>query len=112
MKIRFDEELIFELIINHEESLEKRIPYLSLQVVTENAIKHNIATIDQPLEIIIIVDEDGITVKNTWQPRTESVQGEKFGIDYLNQIYEYFRINSLNISVDGEYFVCFLPLLK
>ncbi len=112
LKSRFDEELSFELIINHEESLAKRIPYLSLQVVTENAIKHNIATIDQPLEIIIIVDEDGITVKNTWQPKTESVQGEKFGIDYLNQIYEYFRVNSLNISVDGDYFVCFLPLLK
>lgn len=111
LKSRFDEELNFELIISYEESLEKKIPYLSLQVVTENAIKHNIATIDQPLEIIIIVGEDGIIVKNTWQPKTEAVQGEKFGIDYLKQIYEYFRVNSLNISVDGEYFVCFLPLL-
>lgn len=112
LKSRFDEELNFELIINDEKSLEKRIPYLSLQIVTENAIKHNIATIDQPLEIVIIVNEDGIIVKNTWQPKTERVEGEKFGIDYLNQIYEYFRINSLNISVDGEYFICFLPLLK
>jgi two-component system LytT family sensor kinase len=93
LKSRFDEEISFELIITNERSLEKRIPYLSLQIVTENAIKHNIATIDQPLEIIIIVDEDGITVKNTWQPKTESVQGEKFGIEYLNQIYEYFRVN-------------------
>ncbi|AZA84807.1 histidine kinase [Chryseobacterium lactis] len=112
LKSRFDEEMTFNLIIKDEKSLEKRIPYLSLQVVTENAIKHNIATIDQPLEIIITVEEHGITVKNTWQPKTEAVQGEKFGIDYLNQIYEYFRINSLNISVDGEYFICFLPLME
>lgn len=112
LKSRFDEELRFEVIINDSKSLEKRIPYLSLQIVTENAIKHNVATIDHPLKIIISIEENGIVVKNTWQPKTEPVQGEKFGINYLTQIYEYFRINSLNISVDGEYFICFLPLMK
>lgn len=112
LKSRFDEELTFDLIINSSGSLEKRIPYLSLQIVTENAIKHNIATIDQPLEIVITVGSDGVTVKNTWQPKTEIVQGEKFGIDYLNQVYAYFKNNSVNISVDGEYFICFLPLME
>ncbi|SMC45525.1 histidine kinase [Chryseobacterium sp. YR221] len=112
LKSRFDEELNFKVVINHQESLEKRIPYLSLQIVTENAIKHNIATIDQPLEIIITIEENGIIVKNTWQLKTEPVQGEKFGIDYLNQVYGYFKNNFVNISVDGEYFICFLPLMK
>lgn len=112
LKSRFDEELHFQLIINDQESLEKRIPYLSLQIVTENAIKHNVATIDQPLEITITADAHGITVRNTLQPKTEPVQGEKFGIAYLNQVYAYFKHNPLHISVDGEYFVCFLPLMK
>lgn len=112
LKSRFDEELHFELNITCPESLEKRIPYLSLQIVVENAIKHNVATIDQPMEIIIIVEEEGVTVKNTFQPKKEAVQGEKFGIDYLNQIYEYFKNNMLHISVDGDYFICFLPLMK
>ncbi len=112
LKSRFDEELIFSMTIQDEKSLKKRIPYLSLQIVIENAVKHNIATVDQPLEIIITVEEGGIIVKNTWQPKTETVQEKKFGINYLNQIYEYFKINSLNISVDGEYFICFLPLME
>jgi LytS/YehU family sensor histidine kinase len=113
LKSRFDEELTFDLVINDQKSLEKRIPYLSLQMVVENAIKHNIATIDHPLDIIITVEHDGISIKNTWQPKTEEkVQGEKFGIDYLNQVYNYFKNNSVNISVDGEYFICFLPLLE
>ncbi|PIF45371.1 histidine kinase [Chryseobacterium sp. 52] len=112
LKSRFNEELTFDLIISHPESLDKKIPYLSLQMLVENAIKHNIATIDHPLEIIIAVEDHGIVVKNTWQPKTETVQGEKFGLDYLNQIYDYFKNNSLNISVDGEYFTCFLPLLE
>jgi hypothetical protein len=65
------------------------------------------------LDIIITVEHDGISIKNTWQPKTEEkVQGEKFGIDYLNQVYNYFKNNSVNISVDGEYFICFLPLLE
>lgn len=113
LKSRFDEEISFELIITGDTSLEKKIPYLSLQMVVENAIKHNIATIDSPLEIIITVESQIISVKNTWQPKTdEAVQGEKFGIDYLNQVYRYFKKNSVNISVDGEYFICILPLLE
>ncbi|STD01072.1 histidine kinase [Chryseobacterium carnipullorum] len=113
LKSRFDEELTFDLIVHHPKSLEKRIPYLSLQMVVENAIKHNIATIDHPLDILITVESEEIKVKNTWQPKTgEDVQGAKFGIDYLNQVYDYFKKNSVNISVDGEYFVCILPLLE
>lgn len=113
LKSRFDEELVFDMVIFNPKSLEKRIPYLSLQMVVENAIKHNIATIDHPLYIMITVEDEGITVKNTWQPKTdEEVQGAKFGIDYLNQVYDYFKKNSVNISVDGEYFICFLPLLE
>ncbi|WP_241775205.1 sensor histidine kinase [Chryseobacterium sp. ERMR1:04] len=111
LKSRFDEEISFELIINNEESLEKRIPYLSLQLVTENAIKHNIATIDNPLAITITVEKGGVIVKNTWQPKTEEVQGERFGLDYLSQIYGYFKNNDLNIYIEGGYFICFLPLM-
>jgi LytS/YehU family sensor histidine kinase len=111
LKSRFDEEISFELIIDHEGSLEKRIPYLSLQLVTENAIKHNIATIDNPLAIIITVEKGGVIVKNTWQPKTEDIQSEKFGLDYLNQIYKYFKNNDLDVSIHGGYFICFLPLM-
>ncbi|WP_435523667.1 hypothetical protein [Chryseobacterium indoltheticum] len=111
LKSRFDEEISFDLIINHEESLEKRIPYLSLQLVAENAIKHNIATIDNPLAIIITVEKNGVIVKNTWQPKTEEVQSEKFGLDYLNQIYGYFKNNNLDISLKDGYFICFLPVM-
>ncbi|MCS3529373.1 histidine kinase [Chryseobacterium sp. JUb7] len=113
LKSRFDEEMSFDLIINNSSGLEKKIPYLSLQMVTENAIKHNIATIDSPLEIVITVEKEGIIIKNTWQPKADdTVQGEKFGIDYLKQVYDYFKSNSLNISIEGEYFVCFLPLIE
>lgn len=111
LKSRFDEEISFELIINHEENLEKRIPYLSLQLVAENAIKHNIATIDNPLAIIITVEKGGVIVKNTWQPKTEAVQSEKFGLDYLNKIYGYFKNNNLDISIKDGYFICFLPVM-
>lgn len=111
LKSRFDEELSFDIMINDSKSLEKRIPYLSLQIVTENAIKHNIATIDNPLEITITVEKDGIIVKNTWQPKTEDIQGEKFGLDYLDQIYEYFKNDRFTVTIEDRYFICFLPLL-
>ena len=111
LKSRFDEELSFKIKINQPESLEKRMPYLSLQIVTENVIKHNIATIDHPLEMIITVEENLIIVKNTWQPKKGLVQGEKFGLDYLGQIYQYFKNDGFKTFVQDGYFVCYLPLM-
>ena len=111
-KSRFSEELIFDLQIEDSKSLEKNIPYLALQIVIENAIKHNIATIDQPLTINIVVKSDLIIVKNTFQKKSKSLDNEKFGLNYLQKIYHFYQVNNFLTKVENEEFICFLPYIE
>ncbi|RQP08355.1 MAG: sensor histidine kinase [Chryseobacterium sp.] len=108
---RFAEEIDFKLSINSDEALIKKIPYLALQTALENAIKHNIATAEQPLEICVTVDEDSVTVKNTLQLKDELPQGERFGLQYLQQTYRFFGKTDFSAAAENGYFVCKLPLL-
>ncbi len=68
----------------------KKIPYLALQLVIENAIKHNITTVAQPLEILIEGNGNQITVTNTYQPLQYSENNVQFGTEYLNEFYRFF----------------------
>ncbi|MDM1071401.1 histidine kinase [Empedobacter brevis] len=111
-KSRFSEELIFNLKIEDSKSVEKNIPYLALQIVVENAIKHNIATIDQPLTIEILVKSNLIIVKNTFQKKEIVLENEKFGLKYLQKIYNFYRINNFKTIVEGGEFICYLPYIN
>ncbi|WP_295677850.1 sensor histidine kinase, partial [uncultured Empedobacter sp.] len=111
-KSRFSEELIFDLQIEDSKSLEKNIPYLALQIVVENAIKHNIATIDQPLTINIVVKSDLIIVKNTFQKKNKATENEKFGLNYLQKIYHFYQVDNFSTKVENEDFICFLPYIE
>ncbi len=108
---RFSEEIDFKLSINSDKALIKKIPYLALQTALENAIKHNIATAEQPLEICVTVEEDSVTVKNTLQLKDELPQGERFGLQYLQQTYRFFGKTDFSAAAENGYFVCKLPLL-
>lgn len=111
-KSRFSEELIFDLKIEDTKSIEKNIPYLALQIVVENAIKHNIATIDQPLKISVVVKSDLIIVKNTFQKKNKATENEKFGLNYLQKIYHFYQVDNFLTKVENEEFICFLPYIE
>ena len=108
---RFSEELIFKLIIEDEKSLAKKIPYLALQIVVENSIKHNIATIDEPLTIQIFVKTKAIVVRNTLQLKNNRTDNENFGLNYMQQMYQYHQNNEFKAYIKNDEFICVLPLL-
>lgn len=108
---RFSEEIDFKLNVTSDKALTKKIPYLALQTAVENAIKHNIATAEQPLEISITVDDYSVTINNTLQLKDELPQGERFGLQYLQQAYRFFGKYHFSAAAKDGYFVCKLPLL-
>ncbi|PIB36004.1 hypothetical protein BFP72_11665 [Reichenbachiella sp. 5M10] len=111
-KIRFDNRLVFEVEIMAQASLYQKVPYLAVQTVVENAIKHNIATTDTPLIITIMVDTDLLTVKNNYQPkRVTQDSGEQFGLRYLRSIYEYYHCDNFGSYIENGHFNCQLPYL-
>jgi sensor histidine kinase YesM len=111
-KSRFQEELVFNLIIKDEKSLKKSIPYLALQLVVENAIKHNIATIDSPLSITIELKKNNIVVSNTYQPINNTTDNMHFGLEYLEKMYAFYKTNTLRIKVKDGIFICKLTLIN
>ncbi|WP_124641658.1 MULTISPECIES: histidine kinase [Amniculibacterium] len=110
-KSRFEDEIQFEKNIEIPENLNKKIPYLSLQIVVENAIKHNIATVDHPLFIKLYDSENGIFVINTYQPKQKKPVGEHFGLNYLQKTCTFYKNDEFRTWIDKDQFHVFIPFL-
>lgn len=111
-KSRFSEELRFELISEFQDITQLCIPYLALQITIENALKHNIATLEQPLLIQLLVQQDKVVVTNNLQKKQTSSDSESFGLKYLQTIYQFYECESFKIEIKNNHFVCTLPLIK
>ena len=84
-----------------------------LQILVENAIKHNIASAKIPLTISISTKEDKIVVENKLQLREQSTSGSTgVGLDNLMEQYRLVFGKDIDIvSKDGQFSVS-LPLIK
>lgn len=108
-KERLGEGLKVEININPEYNYRK-IPPLSLQLLIENAIKHNIATHDEPLAITIKTQDEHINVENNIQPKENSYSTSK-GLKNLVSRYRFLTDRELSIKQDKKTFKVELPLL-
>ena len=107
-QIRFGESLHINLTCD-EQALSKSIVPASIQMLVENALKHNINTRESPLVIDIRISEENVTVTNNLQLRS-SVSKNRMGLDNLEKQY---RIHGKHIEVmkSDFMFTVVLPLL-
>lgn len=112
-KIRFKKKINLDIIFKTaKKPLTKQIPFLALQTLIENAIKHNEITKSKPLFIEIIISDDLITVSNSYNPRkNDSSNSYKIGLNYLKNCYHYYGVNSFKTVIFNKKFNCYLPLL-
>lgn len=125
MKIRFGDNLI--VISDIRETSNYKIIPLSIQMLVENAIKHNIVSKEMPLTISFSMEgEDELTVKNNLQKKSsilqeDSGEWEKHGLLNIKSRYEYlsqgvFKVNGASTlpfpdGLDG-YFIVNVPLIS
>ena len=113
-KERFLDNLKVNVDIPQQYIYKKVIP-LSLQLLIENAIKHNIISTKKPLTITIDIDEhkESIRVTNNLQKKSKVLHSTKVG---LENIIERYRLLSKEKSVTVEetktYFKVCIPLLS
>lgn len=88
----------------------RRIPPLSLQLLVENAIKHNVASAEQPLILRIFTAEESIIVENNIQSRVSSYSTSK-GLKNLMARYEFLTEKKVTVTDSGKQFKVELPLL-
>lgn len=90
--------------------LSRRIPPLSLQLLVENAIKHNIVSKNQALTIRIYSQNDWIVVENNLQPKDSSYSTSK-GLKNLSARYELLTEQKVRIIQNELIFKVELPIL-
>ena len=110
-KMRFNENLIVESKIDAE-VLERYLPPFSLQMVIENAVKHNIISSEEPLQISIANSADYLIVTNNLQQRTYVEDSTKTGLKNIISRYRYITELLPVFEVRNNKFVVELPLLK
>lgn len=88
------------------------IPPLTLQLLVENAVKHNVILPEQPLIIELQTTEGGqLMVQNNLQRRSVQVASERVGLNNIMAKYRLLGQGEVIISEDSEHFSVTLPLL-
>lgn len=90
-----------------------KIPPMSLQLLIENAVKHNIVSNTRPLPITLATDpmNEYIVVSNAYQPKVEPVEGTGSGLSNLDSRFRLLTGKSIQISRTDEEFRVHLPII-
>jgi hypothetical protein len=110
-ELRFDKKLTVDININ-EKSLDMRIAPMTLQLLIENAVKHNIVSSRKPLHINVY-DENGLTlnVSNNLQRKPVTMPSTSIGLKNIISRYGFLSKQSIEIvETETEYKVS-LPLI-
>ncbi|MHA7059923.1 sensor histidine kinase [Aquimarina sp. M1] len=95
-----------------EISLSAKIIPMSLQLLLENAIKHNVISKSKPLTIGVRVQHDLLIVTNKIQPKSTKIPSTKVGLKNIKKRYALISSKPVEITNDKNQFTVSLPLLK
>ncbi|HMG91946.1 MAG TPA: histidine kinase [Chryseolinea sp.] len=110
LRIRFQQQLSVEINLPSN-IMNSRIPPLTLQILVENAVKHNTITSDRKLFIYITAqDNTYLKVINTKNEPSSNVQSFRVGLENIKKRYEFFTDKKIEIR-DDEKFSVSLPVL-
>jgi len=111
LKTRFDGGLDVEILRTPEFATLRIVP-VTLQILIENAIKHNVTYEGSPLNISVYIESDYLVVKNNHQPKTRVEGSNKKGLDNLSALYYCTTGKEVIIDNTGGYFTVKVPLMN
>lgn len=111
MQVRFGDKVILEKKIKPEFN-PQLLPALGIQLLVENALKHNVASIEKPVKIIITADHEKVAVANNITEKPLNIKSNGVGLQNLKERYQYHGNSTPTIyQSEGFFFVC-LPYVK
>jgi sensor histidine kinase YesM len=112
LKVRFRDGISFDFPEVH--IIDHYLLPMSLQLLIENAVKHNIVSKSKPLNVTIAIDEskEYVTVTNNLQKKIEVVSSTGMGLKNIHDRYSYFTDREMKCEKTDDSFVVSLPLLK
>ncbi len=111
LKVRFQDG--FEVSTDiRDEALKACVVPCSLQILVENAIKHNRVGGDGILEIRIFSDGRSLCVTNNLRPKISAGESTKVGLEYLRRQYADLCGSEIAVSGDNGEFKVTIPLIQ
>ncbi len=93
--------------------LQHQIVPFSMQILFENAVKHNIISAKRPLHIqVYINEEDKLVVTNNLQRKQQVMDSTKVGLANIKSRYRLITNELVVVQDDGKYFNVLLPLIN
>jgi sensor histidine kinase YesM len=111
LKTRYGDGLELQTIID-ERFCGHQLPPLTLQMLVENAVKHNMILKDSPLKILIITTNSGrLVVSNNLQRKDRMVSSNKVGLTNIVNKYRLMKQEEISVRDDGKEFAVVVPLI-
>ncbi|WP_420148456.1 sensor histidine kinase [Spirosoma sp.] len=110
LKTRYGKGLHLQIAVD-EEQMELRLPTLTLQLLLENAVKHNVMLPEQPLRIFIEGQAQSLIVRNNLQRKNTPVLSNRVGLANIATKYQLLGNDNLSIQEKEGEFIVSLPLL-
>ncbi|MGN0191604.1 MAG: sensor histidine kinase [Candidatus Cryptobacteroides sp.] len=111
MRVRFPEGFEVEESVMKDD-FPKCVPPCAVQMLVENAFKHNGISPDNPLRISIFTDGESITVTNTLIPKNSLAPSTGVGLKYIEEQYKDLANREVDIVGSEDEYRVKLPLLE
>lgn len=110
LQTRFGDNLDINIDVP-EEKLKRRIVPLSLQILMENAIKHNIVSSDKPLKIEVYTENGRLIVSNNLQKKNQVNESTGIGLDNIRNRYKLLGDGKVEVMENDSNFTVSIPLI-
>jgi len=108
--IRYEDSL--QIRINLPDATDKYIIPMALQMLLENAIKHNAISVNKPLMVEIREEEDYVVVRNNLEAKKSEIISNKIGLENIKSRYKYLSAKDVLVEISNEEFVVKIPVLS
>jgi Histidine kinase len=111
LKTRYGDSLLLHTQID-EQYLSYQVPPLTLQMLIENAVKHNVMMKDLPLKISIHTQNDKLVISNNLQRKVRKVSSNRIGLGNIAKKYKLLKQEEISVKEENGHFEVTIPLIK
>jgi LytS/YehU family sensor histidine kinase len=110
LETRFGEGIVVQFRVKEEDEVKKIMP-VTLQILLENAVKHNITSKETPLVIQVSTDGYFLVVENNLQKKNAIEISNKQGLENLKSLYRYISDREVFVTETDNSFAVKIPLI-
>ena len=112
LKIRFDNAVQLKITVNENALDQYLVPPISLQVLAENAIKHNEFSENFPLIISVVMNGEHVVIHNEIRKKILQRPSSRIGLQNLRERYVLTTNKEIILEETGKDFTVSLPVLQ